>query len=399
MASLRDGADVRFYTAHGSASGDASHLNTALRWLERFIQVFPSRRLFVPHSGAGDVHAAAYNEETLRLFAEFIRRHGSVRRGREGEVVSASAISEYVSAIRAFRSREAGYNLLVSGGNLRLPLQLRHMRREDGPAGRRHLSRALTARILRRLLQKREFAPTNSRRHALRWAILWGGHNLLLRGGEFGCPDHKRFDPKVGLTVADFDWIAPCFETDWFYAVVVDVLPIKDERVTRDRVPVLIRRRCRWSDSSYVGEDPRCANDALYRWWDVRVSETTMMTRAAAPFFSLPDAAAVHTSEILYFVREAAAAADENPADFDGRALRIGGATDLYHLFGPAAAERHIADRGRWKSDIQDIYSRLSATAMLEVSARMGDASGVDLEAFRHGYTMPAVRRRPSRHR
>ncbi|KAL3931514.1 MAG: hypothetical protein SGPRY_001093 [Prymnesium sp.] len=173
VASLRDGADVRFYTAHGSASGDASHLNTALRWLERVIQVFPSRRLFVPQSGA-------YNEEPFRLFAEFIRRLGSVRRRHEGEVVSASAISEYVLAIRAFRSREAGYDLLVSGVNLRLPLQMRHMRREDGPAGGRQISRALTVLILRRLLQVREFAPANSRRHSLRWAVLWGGHNLLL---------------------------------------------------------------------------------------------------------------------------------------------------------------------------------------------------------------------------
>ncbi|KAL3913666.1 MAG: hypothetical protein SGPRY_007904 [Prymnesium sp.] len=207
----------------------------------------------------------------------------------------------------------------------------------------------------------REFAPANSRRHSLRWAVLWGGHNLLLRGGEFGCPDHKRFDPKIGLTIADFDWIAPCVETDWFYAVVVDVLPIKDERVTRERVPVLIRRR--------------------------------------SPFFSLPNTVVVHTSEVLDFIREAAAAANEDPSDFDARALRICGATDLYHLFGPAEAERHIADWGRWKSGILDIYSRLSATAMLEVSVRMGDASGVDLEAFRHGYSMPATRRRSSRHR
>ncbi|KAL3893521.1 MAG: hypothetical protein SGPRY_014173, partial [Prymnesium sp.] len=242
MASLRDGADMRLNTAHGSASGEASHLNIAHRWLERFIRVFPSRRLFVPHSGAGGgVHATAYNEETFRLFAKFIRRHGSVRRGHEGEVVTASATSEYVSATGAFRSREAGYKLLLmSGGNIRLPLQMRHMRKEDGSACRRQLSRALTGRSLRRLLQKREFATANSRRHSLRWAVLWGGHNLLLIGSEFGCPDHKRFDPKIGLTIADFDWIAPCFETDWFYAVIVDVLPIKDELVTLDRPPVLI---------------------------------------------------------------------------------------------------------------------------------------------------------------
>lgn len=98
-------------------------------------------------------------------------------------------------------------------------------------------------------------------------------------------------------------------------------------------------------------------------------------------------------------IREAAAGAEENAKDFDARALRIGGATDLYHLFTANEAERIISDRGRWKSDIKDLYSRLSATSTLESSAIMADAKGVDLEAFRHGYVMPAVvRRRGSRH-
>ncbi|KAL3920554.1 MAG: hypothetical protein SGPRY_005210 [Prymnesium sp.] len=85
-------------------------------------------------------------------------------------------------------------------------------------------------------------------------------------------------------------------------------------------------------------------------------------------------------------IREAAAGAEENAKDFDARALRIGGATDLYHLFTANEAERIISDRGRWKSDIKDLYSRLSATSTLESSAIMADAKGVDLEAFRHGY-------------
>lgn len=152
LRSLKEGADTRLHTAHGSASGAASRLGTALRWLRRFVEVLPSRKLFVRHEEAGDVHAAAYNEETFRLFAEFIRRHASVRAGARGEVVSAATIiADYVSAVRAFHSREVGYNPLVAGGNLRLPLQMRQMRREDGPAGQRELSRGQTSRILRRL--------------------------------------------------------------------------------------------------------------------------------------------------------------------------------------------------------------------------------------------------------
>jgi len=55
LEALRDGADTRLHTSHGSASGEPSHLRTALGWLRRFVEVLPSRRLFVPHTGAGEV--------------------------------------------------------------------------------------------------------------------------------------------------------------------------------------------------------------------------------------------------------------------------------------------------------------------------------------------------------
>lgn len=388
LASLRDGADTRLHLSHGSASGEPSHLRTALGWLRRFVEALPSRRLFVPHEGAGDVHAAAYNEETFRLLAEFIRRHGSVRAGAQGATVSSAAISDYISAIRAFRSREAGYNLLVSGGNLRLPPQLKQMRREDGPTGARELQRALTARLLRRLCNQHTFDRV-SLHGVLRWAVLWGGHNLLLRGGEFGCVDNKEFVVAFGLTLADCEWIPPCVETNGYEALVVDMMVIKDERVTRARIPCPIRRR--QPPSVPRGADPCCAYDAIRSLWEARVAQVPASQRASAPLFATPDGAAISTAHVLRFVREAAAAAGEPAGDFDSRSLRIGGATDLYHLFGPQEAERLIAARGRWCSLIHQIYTRLSATSMLAVSSVMADATGVDLEAFRHGYVMPAV--------
>ena len=305
LEGLRAGADARMHTAHGSASGAASHLGTALRWMKRFVEALPSRRLFVRHEGAGDVHAAAYNEETFRLFAEFVRRHGSVRPGARGAVVSAATISDYVSALRAFRSREVGYNLLVAGGNLRLPLQMRQMRREDGPAGQRELSRGLTSRILRRLCTgASSFDRGHTRYAVMRWAILWGGHNLLLRGGEFGTVEGKLFVPAAGLVIADLDWVEPCAETGCYYAVVVDVLPIKDERVSRSRVPILIRRRLRWTASSQVGDDPKCAYDALWAWWRIRVREVPPHLRGTAPFFADVEGAAVRTSQVATVVRD-----------------------------------------------------------------------------------------------
>ncbi|KAL1527477.1 hypothetical protein AB1Y20_016142 [Prymnesium parvum] len=262
------------------------------------------------------------------------------------------------------------------------------MRREDGPTGARELQRALTARLLRRLCALPLFDRRSSR-GVLRWAVLWGGHNLLLRGGEFGCVDNKDFTAAYGLTLADCDWIAPCAETGGYDALVVDMMVIKDERVTRSRVPCLIRRR--QPPSVPRGADPCCAYDALRALWEQRIAQTPPSERSTAPLFALPDGIAVSTATVLSFVREAAVAAGEPPGDFDSRSLRIGGATDLYHLFGPQEAERLIAARGRWCSLIHQIYTRLSATSMLAVSSVMADATGVDLEAFRHGYVMPAI--------
>lgn len=394
---LRASADFRLHNASGAAP---AHLRTALGWLQRFMGVFPGRRLFLPYSSSADVESAAYNEETFRLLSEFIRSHGSVRPGHAGEAVLSCTISDYISAIRAFVSREAGYSLLVSGGNLRLPKQLLHMRREDGPAGSRELSRALTARLLRKLWRVPGF-DYHSRRGILRWAVLWVGHNLLLRGGEFGAPDRKDFSSTAGVTLADVEWISPCAETGGYCVAVVDVLPIKNVEENRVRVPMIIRRRAAGS-ALMIGATPPedgCAWTALRRLYDARAREVPSHLHGVAPLFAGP-VTVVHTADALEFIREAAAAVGEDPALFNARALRIGGATDLYHLLGAEEAERTIQKRGRWCSECHQVYTRMSATAMCTVSARMADASGVDLEAFRSGYVMPAVvqrRRAPGR--
>lgn len=390
LESLRTGADLRL--SQFNEERPSSHLRSALGWFRRFSETFPSRTPFVPYANAGDIHDAAYNEETFRLFAEFIRSHGSVRSGYTGMVVSATTIADYVSAIRAFRSREAGYNLLLLGGNLRLPKQLQHMRREDGPAGQREISRGLTARYLRELLEVPGFTSP-LREHTLRWAILWVGHNLMLRGGEFGVTDNSAFSDRTGLTIADIDWVEPCEETSRFAAVVVDLMPIKDTHTSRQRIPCLIRRKSRLPTATLPREFSACAWEALRRLWLVRSKEVSPPMWAASPLFAHPDGSPVSTSDVRLAIRQAAAAVKQNANDFDARALRIAGATDLYHIMGGdvAAAERVIQKRGRWCSMIHAIYTRLSATSMLATSVALTEAEGVDLEAFRHGYVMPAI--------
>lgn len=391
VQSLREASDYRVEVASGG-TGRSSHLQTALRWLARFQAVNPSRELFVPRQSLADIPSSLYNEETLRLFAEFIRQNGSVRTGHVGERVSAGAISAYVSAIRAHRSRETGYPITVPHMSLRLAKQAQHMRMEDGPAGARSLVRAFTARFLARLARQPSFDKTSARGR-LRWAVLVVGHNLLLRGGEFGVPDGKTFDSARGISVGDWDWVAPHHDTDGFEVAVAEVHPAKDAQVSRQRVPLLIRRR------SADDRDTRppvmgscCAWEAARTLWCDRVAAVAAHELVTAPFFALSDGRPVHTSVVKSFVREAAAAVGEPEDEFDAHSLRVGGATDLYFLFGPAEAERLIQKRGRWLSDISQIYSRLSASAEMHNYASMADARGIDMESFRRGYVMPALR-------
>lgn len=389
---LREAAAWRVASALRHEEGPGQ-LQTGLRWFSRFRAALPSRVPFMEHRWAGDLQAAAYNEETFQLFAEFIRQHGSVRAGHTGEVVSAASISAYVSAVRAYRSRDVGYNLLIKEGNQRLPNLLRHMRREDGPAGQRELSRALTSKHLRALAERADFDKTSAA-GVLRWAVLVVGHNLLLRGGELGTTDDAAFDSRYGLTLADVEWHSPGADTRGYEVASVNVVPIKDTHANRRRVPCLIQRVDLRPRSVPTPEGVKCPWEALRRLWLARMQQVSAHAASVTPMFAKTDGAAVRTTDVLAYIRQAATALSLPAGDFDARALRIGGATDLLDMFGPAEAERFIKSRGRWATDIGNIYARPSVDTEMAASAALSRADGTDMEAFRNGYVMPALRRR-----
>lgn len=389
---LRDAASWRVSSALRHEEGPGQ-LQTGLRWFSRFRAAVPSRVPFLEHRWAGDLQAAAYNEETLQLFAEFIRQHGSVRAGHTGETVSAASISAYISAVRAYRSRDVGYNLLIREGNQRLPNLLRHMRREDGPAGQRDLSRALTSKYLRALAERADF-DKSSAEGKLRWATLVVGHNLLLRGGELGTTDDAEFDPRYGLSLGDVEWHMPGADTRGYEVVSVNVLPIKDTHANRRRVPCLIQRVDLSPRSMPTPSGVKCPWGSLRELWLSRMSQVSSHAASVSPLFARADNVALRTADVLGYIRQAASALGLRAGDFDARALRIGGATDLLDVFGPAEAEKFIKSRGRWATDIGNIYSRPSVDTEMAASAALSRADGTDMEAFRNGYVMPALRRR-----
>ena len=49
-----------------------------------------------------------------------------------------------------------------------------------------------------------------------------------------------------------------------------------------------------------------------------------------------------------------------------------------------------IQQRGRWSSDIAEIYQRTLLVDQMDGAARMAEADGADLESLLHGWSQPA---------
>ena len=97
----------------------------------------------------------------------------------------------------------------------------------------------------------------------------------------------------------------------------------------------------------------------------------------------------ISTSDVQSFAREVALACGLDAKNFTAAALRSGGASDILDVLGPKEGKAVIGPRGRWASDIDEIYSRLSLPGQLEASRRMADSSGVELESVARHWRQP----------
>ena len=98
--------------------------------------------------------------------------------------------------------------------------------------------------------------------------------------------------------------------------------------------------------------------------------------------------------------KQDAAALGLDASEYFGNAWRIGGATDLLeapHEQSEAGqpritteqATKLIKARGRWWTDIHEIYARWSVSEHVLASRAIGGAGGVDLEDFVEGFAQP----------
>ena len=387
-------------------SVDPARLQSALTHWELWRAEAPSRVPFLPLCGPtspGADEAARYNAQTFELFTASCLQRGSLRPGHFGAPIEPDTVAGYVSALRALLSRDGGVQMRSANHDVRLRALRGGVRRARGPRPSRRRRRGLRARQLRAAAANRRFDRTGSWFARRRWAAAVVGHSLLARAGELGRVDGKQFSASRGLTWANVTWHGVGSLHSTHAAVTVHLHNVKDPEGQRPRVPIPIRRHAAGEVAAgtrpAASTSPLCAYDLLHAAWleDVRLLGEDAARRA--PIFRSSARggvdAALSTSDVRTIVRDIAAAAGEDPDDFGGHSLRIGGASDFRDLFdlstaGLEEAERVLKKRGRWRSDIAFIYTRASLATALEASARLASVDGGDIEAAFSAWAEPA---------
>ena len=165
--------------------------------------------------------------------------------------------------------------------------------------------------------------------------------------------------------------------------LVIWIKPAKDGSETRAPVPMWIMRKTLPGQPSH----PLCAHAALARLIRSRRPLALVAAWPETPLFAGARGLPVHTAYVRELVRLVARLLGLPPMLFGGSSARIGGATDLYYVYGADGA-RLIRERGRWHTDIAFIYQRANVSSHLSASASMVDATGLDLESFALGWSM-----------
>ena len=389
----------RAATLRKLATMDVAKFGTALGWVELYTAEHGElalRRL----AHAADVAAAAHNSGVYDGVAEYIRKAGSRAKGREGDTVRGDTIQEYVAALRIAREICTGEPVVIKDITAGAARLYKAMRKEDGAPGARETRRALRAGHLRKLESLR-YDRSSSEAARTEWEMALTGHSLLLRGGEVGRIEGQEheFDPARGLVWWAIEWRAPhaaSRERPW---AIVWVMAIKDQSGKNRRQPILIVRK----HSGPPGADALCVYDALVARWERLVGALPRDAAghvagrmpdahplAGAPVFAHADGAAYDTGDVRRTVKRMATACGEDASRFGAKSLRTGGATDLRAVLGMAGKD-FIAARGRWNSDIAQIYQRAMASDQLDGAASMTNAGGDDLESLITGWSQPAV--------
>ena len=369
---------------------DTPRLATALVWVKEFQRQI-GRDLFIPalSSCPAGAYGRLWNRRSLDLLTKFIT--SSVPLGRtRGTHVSQDVAESYASAIYLLRCREAQYDVAPVADSFVSPLDAKTTKRKEPPTEPTELGEGLRAHDF--LAADAAGFDRTSDAGQLRWAAGVGAHNLLLRGGELGTPDNARHEPRRVLRGRSFRWQRASRASRGRLWLSVLVIPVKDRT---GKHPGFLTPVARRHDGPF-GADPLCAYDAFAaaywrKGWGSRPfpmdalgrpADGWWLTPESADFLDLPFFGARWTTETSRRLFKAiAVAAGKDPRRIGGKAARIGGSTDAKERTGEAGKDI-IRRRGRWASDVAEVYQRELVGVQLALSAALGESCGEELEAL-----------------
>lgn len=378
---------------------DPGRLRTSMAWAQDYV-AYTGRPFFKPLRDAADLDNSSYNKRSLEGMAEYIRDRGSRAKGREGQTLRGDSIQAAVGTLRVL-AEEVGGRIVVLPDPEKSRLY-KSMRLEDGPPGSRVSSRALRALHLRKLVELKYDRTSPVGRDE--WDAALTAHNLLLRGGEAGRVENKDFDPARGLNWQALEWRAPSQSTGGRAWLVAWICAIKDQSGTNKREPIVVAERNvgRAAPGEEGMVDPLCTYSALRARWQRVVGDLPRDVRGAVhgrldgkhpmarkPVFTNARGVAYDTRDMRSIAQRMAAACGEDAATFGAKSFRSGGATDIRGSMGTQGMHM-IKQRGRWNSDIAEIYQRALVGDQIAGSVAMGDAAGADLESLLLGWSQPA---------
>ena len=84
-------------------------MKTALHWLALFKQMLPNLIIFKPMIGPEKEQNAIHMAEVWARFGRFMRSHGSLREGQQGEPSRSDNVAAVIGTLRAYRQLGARY--------------------------------------------------------------------------------------------------------------------------------------------------------------------------------------------------------------------------------------------------------------------------------------------------
>ena len=288
--------------------------------------------------------------------------------------ISAKSVESYISLLKGYLSFT--YDFEIVERSPRLKRFLKAMRDGDPLAGIRRKRRGLRRRHLRRIWRRVAAARSTSPDAVNDWALLSLAWHVLARGGELA-PQTRAWNPGRHPTRADLSFGVT---RDGVRYALLWLRPLKKRGAAlAPKVPQYVREHDGGGSDTYAALRRLEEHDPIPK--EARPTTPLFRRRTAS-------GAARHVSVAMLRELVRARMRDigyNNRNEWGAHSMRIGGATDLAST--GDTSPLLLQARGRWASDIGQIYARMTRRCQLAASGLMQKARGRDLEELLPDFT------------